>query len=105
MQSLVSPQKIPKWDRPTANPEQAKLKSIASSVVILAIVGLGASVLAKEPAKLIGTVKNFECGDNCYLTILTREGVEVSGLCVAKECMPWNKEVAILRKLLGRKVL
>ena len=39
-------------------------------------------VYAKKPAKtLIGTVSGFECGDNCYLTIIDDAGKEHQALC------------------------
>ncbi len=60
---------------------------------------------AKPPAPtLSGVIKSFECGDNCYLVITTDKGEEMSGLCVAKACQPWNDKVAIPKRLIGAKV-
>lgn len=33
------------------------------------------------PKVLIGIIANFECGDNCYLTIVDKKGKEHTGLC------------------------
>ncbi len=51
-----------------------------------------------------GTIKAFECGDNCYLTIRTKTGSDITALCVAKACLPWNELAAIPQKLIGRHV-
>jgi hypothetical protein len=42
-----------------------------------------------------GQIASFECGDNCYLTIAAEGGTDLTGLCVAEECGPWNAETAI----------
>jgi hypothetical protein len=55
--------------------------------------------------KLAGQIGSFECGDNCYLTIVTDEGTDLTGLCVAPECEPWNAEVAIPEDLIGADVV
>jgi hypothetical protein len=51
-----------------------------------------------------GKVKNFGCGDNCYLTISTPYGGDILGLCVAPECGPWNFFSNIPQEYLGKKV-
>lgn len=53
---------------------------------------------------LTGVIKSFECGDNCYLTILTPSGDEVDGLCAAIQCEPWNQKTTIPRTLIGAHV-
>ncbi len=37
-----------------------------------------------------GTITNYICGDNCYLTITREAGAELTALCVADVCDPWN---------------
>ena len=66
---------------------------------------LGQHVWAKEPITLHGSIKSFECGDNCYLTIVTPQGAEETGLCVARECMPWNEKAEIPQRLIGKTVI
>lgn len=40
------------------------------------------AVYAKKPVNtLIGTVSGFECGDNCYITIVDNAGKEHQALC------------------------
>lgn len=59
-----------------------------------------------EPAsnEITATIVRFECGDNCYLVIKPKTGEEVSGLCVAETCRPWNEAVAIPENLIGKTV-
>lgn len=52
---------------------------------------------------LEGTIKKFECGDNCYLTIKTAKAEE-TGLCEAKACIPWFEKQKMPRSFVGKKV-
>ncbi len=52
---------------------------------------------------LEGTIRKFECGDNCYLTIRT-EKREETGLCEAKACVPWFEKQKMPRSFVGKKV-
>ena len=69
------------------------------------ILAQSAPVWAKPPAKIAGIIKGFECGDNCYLTISTTGSGEITGLCVAKACSPWNSVAKIPHRLIGAKVI
>ena len=71
-------------------------------------------VIKKKPKKqsakaiaaqktLEGTIRKFECGDNCYLTIKTAKGEE-TGLCEAKACTPWFENQKMPRSMIGKKV-
>jgi hypothetical protein len=51
-----------------------------------------------------GRIVRFECGDNCYLVIKTKAGKELTGLCIAKTCRPWNDVVEMPAKYVGRRV-
>ena len=51
-----------------------------------------------------GTIAGYECGDNCYLTIRTAKGEELTGLCFAKACEPWNEVAEMPRKYLGKRI-
>ena len=66
-------------------------------------------LLAAAPSaaadRVAGEIAAFECGDNCYLTIVSDDGTDLTGLCVAPECEPWNLEVAIPDDLIGASVL
>jgi hypothetical protein len=59
---------------------------------------------AAADSKASGKIVRFECGDNCYLIIKTRAGKEVTGLCVAKTCQPWNEVAKMPEKYVGRRV-
>jgi hypothetical protein len=48
------------------------------------------------------TIKSFECGDNCYLTIIDSKNAEVTGLCLAEVCNSWNEQTAMPDALIGR---
>ena len=50
-----------------------------------------------------GTIRKFECGDNCYLTIKVGKGEE-TGLCEAKACAPWFENQKMPRAMIGKKV-
>lgn len=53
---------------------------------------------------VVGTIQSFECGDNCYLTIATSEHTQLTGLCTATQCEPWNEAVEMPADLVGRQV-
>lgn len=64
----------------------------------------------KQSAKAIaamktieGTIRKFECGDNCYLTIKTAKSEE-TGLCEAKACTPWVEKQKMPKSFVGKKV-
>lgn len=61
-----------------------------------------AASLAADSAS--GTIKLYECGDNCYLTISNSAGEDVTGLCAATECDPWNEVAEMPADMIGRKV-
>jgi TPR repeat protein len=58
---------------------------------------------AQSDASVDGKIVSFDCGDNCYLTVKTKDGQEV-GLCVAPECDPWNTDSAMPEALIGKSV-
>jgi hypothetical protein len=60
---------------------------------------------AQAGDKLAGAIGSFECGDNCYLTIVTEDGTDLTGLCAAPACENWNAEVMIPEDQIGRYVL
>ncbi len=53
---------------------------------------------------VVGTILSFECGDNCYLTIATSGRTQLTGLCAAKACEPWNEVAEMPANLVGRPV-
>ena len=95
-------------------------KIILSAVVSAALTACSQSETANAPVaeppaaattkaemasnQITGTIVRFECGDNCYLVIKPKTGEEVSGLCIAETCKPWNEAVAIPENLIGRTV-
>ena len=51
-----------------------------------------------------GIISEYECGDNCYLTIIDAGGKEHIGLCTASLCQKWNEKVEMPAKFKGKKV-
>lgn len=67
--------------------------------------GAAAAALPAFAADTVsGTIKAYECGDNCYLTIATEAGEELVGLCAASACDPWNEEAAMPDAMVGKSV-
>jgi hypothetical protein len=54
--------------------------------------------------KITGTIRGFECGDNCYLTIVDRKKAEQVGLCSAPECESWNEQTVMPSRYKGKRV-
>jgi hypothetical protein len=52
-----------------------------------------------------GRINNYECGDNCYLTIVDKSGKKHVGLCTARKCSPWNDATELPRRYIGKKVV
>lgn len=52
----------------------------------------------------MGVIKYYECGDNCYLTITTDKGEDLTGLCATDECASWNEMATMPDEMIGRKV-
>ena len=53
---------------------------------------------------IVGTIRDYTCGDNCYLTIVDARGKKHDGLCTASLCQAWNKAVEMPKRFVGRKV-
>jgi hypothetical protein len=51
-----------------------------------------------------GTISNFECGDNCYLTVADEKGKEHIGLCLATICNEWTALQTMPVEYKGRRV-
>jgi hypothetical protein len=51
-----------------------------------------------------GKIVRFECGDNCYLVIQPEGTEELTGLCVADACTPWNEIAEMPAELIGKAV-
>jgi len=51
-----------------------------------------------------GKIRKFECGDNCYLTIVDKSNKEHTGLFTAPQCAKWNEAVAMPPRLKGQRV-
>lgn len=72
-------------------------------VLTALVLPMPAGAETRKGERLAGVIESFECGDNCYLTIVSR-GRKITGLCVAKACQPWNEAAEMPRHLVGRKV-
>ncbi len=65
---------------------------------------IAASEGAQADSIAAGTIEGFECGDNCYLTVRTDDGTQLTALCIAPSCAEWNDAGSIPKSLVGRKV-
>ena len=84
------------------------MKHLSSSVALALFVAASMLVqsgpsLAKDKT-ITGKIRSFECGDNCYLTIVDRKKVEQVGLCSAPECESWNDQTAMPSRYKGKRV-
>jgi uncharacterized low-complexity protein len=59
-------------------------------LVVIAAIIASAFPAAAADKKASGTIKSYECGDNCCLTIKTKAGKEITALCTAAGCAAWN---------------
>lgn len=58
----------------------------------------------KHARTITGTIKGYECGDNCYLTITDRKGKDHDGLCSATACSKWNEKASMPKRFIGKRV-
>ena len=73
--------------------------------VVFGAAGFAGAAFGKDAETAEGTIKEFSCGDNCYLTITPASGGEdLTGLCSAPACEPWNSETVMPDDQIGRKV-
>src|SRR3712207_2687545 len=77
-----------------------------SYLSVLCLLAIGTSALAAPKAgTLEGKIRKFECGDNCYLTIIDSNNKEHDGLCTAPECKPWNEVNAMPSRFKGQRAV
>jgi hypothetical protein len=72
-------------------------------LIIVAAIGASVPTTAQNLSRE-GRILGFECGDNCYLTIIDKLNKELTGLCTAPECAKWNEEVSMPPHYKGRRV-
>jgi len=81
------------------------MKTIAAAALALAVSCLPAAAqTAPQGPSVSGKILRFECGDNCWLVIDCGKGRELSALCLARDCKPWNEAAAMPKRLVGRKI-
>ncbi len=76
--------------------------TVITSIVIANLMSASPS-FAEDKAET-GIIKSYECGDNCYLTITTDKGEELTALCAADACGAWNEQAEMPADLIGKKV-
>ncbi len=79
------------------------LKSHVMCVFAVALAGSPIPALAQSTS-MEGRIRAFECGDNCYLTIIDSRNKEHTGLCTAPECEPWNEQASMPSRYRGKRV-
>ena len=60
------------------------MKKLLGFILIMAL--CLATIAYAQKKTLVGTVSGFECGDNCYLTIVDKTGKEHQALCSDTLC-------------------
>ncbi|CCV11097.1 hypothetical protein [Mesorhizobium sp. STM 4661] len=80
------------------------MKQLALPLLISASLIAQCGPSFSKDRKITGTIRDFECGDNCYLTIVDRKKVEQVGLCSAPECESWNNQTAMPSRYKGKRV-
>lgn len=65
---------------------------------------ISSAASAQDKLMVAGAIQQFECGDNCYLTIMTDYGEE-TGLCKAPICDDWFLESEMPARVIGRRVV
>ncbi|WP_232375613.1 hypothetical protein [Mesorhizobium comanense] len=81
-----------------------KQQSLTLAVAIAVFVVAQCVPSLARDRTITGTIRGFECGDNCYLTILDRNKAEQVGLCAAPECKSWNEQTAMPSRYKGKRV-
>lgn len=76
------------------------MRNSATSLIALAAL-TAASPALSAPKKASGVIVSYECGDNCYLTIKTKAGKEITALCAAAGCRAWNEQAEMPQSLVG----
>jgi hypothetical protein len=72
-------------------------------LALLFITLLSMNTEAKETI-IEGVIASYDCGDNCYLTIIDKNKKQRVGLCSATACQSWNEKVFMPAKFKGKKV-
>ena len=72
---------------------------------VLSAAGIALVTFTASAESVSGSIQYFECGDNCYLTITTSSDEELTGLCVAESCEPWNLAAEMPEDQVGRRVM
>ncbi|QND58012.1 hypothetical protein [Mesorhizobium huakuii] len=82
-----------------------QMSSLSASALFVVVIVLAQSApsVAKDRT-MTGNIRSFECGDNCYLTIVDTKKAEQVGLCVAPECANWNERTSMPARYKGKRV-
>ncbi|SDA77560.1 hypothetical protein [Mesorhizobium qingshengii] len=81
-----------------------RMKQLALTLLVSVSVIAQCNPSFSKDRKITGTIRGFECGDNCYLTIVDRKKAEQVGLCAAPECESWNEQTVMPSRYKGKRV-
>lgn len=81
-----------------------KSVSIIFIGIIIAFISASITVVNAKERIIEGVISDYECGDNCYLTIKDIKGKEHTGLCGASMCQKWNDSGDMPEEFKGKKV-
>ena len=87
------------------------MQRLFKTIGVVGILALTLTAVAESSAQaqagqrvIEGIISQYECGDNCYLTIVDNAQREHVGLCAAPLCRPWNKDAEMPTQFIGRRV-
>ena len=79
---------------------------VFAGVVAVLFFGVPSKAVGQKTAykTIDGTISDYSCGDNCYLTITDNKGKEHVGLCSSPVCTRWNADTAMPDSYRGKRV-
>ena len=86
------------------NPKALKFTAALWAAMLLASTNFAEARSIKKQM-VEGKIDSYECGDNCYLTIIDKKQKKLTGLCIARECKAWNYETRMPSFFVGKWVV
>jgi hypothetical protein len=86
-------------------PRLDTLRVLSVCLASATVLGTTADAAAPQARSIEGRIRKFECGDNCYLTIVDRSKKVHTGLCRARACAPWNEATTMPARFVNRRVV
>jgi len=85
-------------------PWRTSIRVFTLLTAMVAAFAMCPDALAAAKRTVVGTIKDYGCGDFCHLTVVDARGKKHSALCGAPLCEAWSNAEVMPRRFLGRKV-